>query len=158
MAAKVCKKLLGDTKTPLLTDGGSAALVPTDGKAPIQLGDGRSRRRIVWNNHNSLDVDMETDYNGDTKPEKPTAGIEIEQSSSFGGTTAGTEVPKTAKVDSMIKSVGMQPMDGMRSNQEVREWYVTAASRIRDAIPANLPMDQRARMAFDIHRKTGRQD
>ena len=50
----------------------------------------------------------------------------------------------------MIKSVGMQPMDGMRSNQEVREWYVTAASRIRDAIPANLPMDQRARMAFDM--------
>ena len=75
LESNICKKLLGDTKTPLLTDGGSAALVPVDGETPIQLGDGRGGRRIVWNNHNSLDVDMETDYNGDTKPEKPTAGI-----------------------------------------------------------------------------------
>ena len=58
---------MGDTKTPLLTDGGrmnqkqldggslnqkqltdggSAALVPVNGKAPIQLGDGRSSRKV----------------------------------------------------------------------------------------------------------------
>ena len=74
------------------------------------------------NGQNSLVLDDKTDYNGDTKPEKPTAGIEIERSSGPGGITAGSETPEKARVDSMIKSVGMQPMDGARSNQEVREW------------------------------------